>query len=237
MGKFYIGIPCTRLIKAGPISAILRWAQESKHEVCVDLDDQSASIAWARSTLVGRARDFAADWLIMVDSDIIPETPLNEIASYLAQAKSRGYGAVISPTLSIHGAVLTTPLGEKWKSVDDIPTTLFEIDGGAGGLMAISLDAMNKLKVLDWVDTPEGVSYPLYCAMSPNESEDYSLCRNVRASSGLRVGADPRIHVNHLKEYGVPSWRVSLKESLVKTPDGRYKAALESAPADLPFVR
>lgn len=207
--KVLIGIPMRRIDDVECIREIVRWASEDddRHYIrfCISTP---YGIDYARSQLIEAAMRWGADDLIMVDSDITPAVPFGPALSYAHQAFSRGYGMVISPTISSDAKLLVQPPEGHYTTPRDIHDGLSEIGWGGLGLAYFDGGILHQLAVLGYqlaVNGPEG-GEPLYCTYSGKEGEDMTLCRNVRDSTGRKVGVDTRIATDHWKLKRQRSW-------------------------------
>ncbi len=212
--KILIGTPIRRFDNIEPLRDLLRWAWPlaEKHEVRFFLDC-TYGVDVARSRILGEAKAWGAELVLMVDSDCVIRLAAREVLSVINQAWSRGFGLLISPTVSVGGKVLVwaPTYMQPYARVEDIPVgKAFEIAWGALGFAALKGDALSRLKVLKEQEfvNQDGVKEPLYCIYTTGgDGEDKSLCENFAASTGLKVGADTRLFVDHIKPTGFPSWR------------------------------
>src|SRR5208282_3653859 len=210
--KIAISTPIRRYDSTEEHKGLLQWSWgiEEKHTVRWDLDT-TYGVDCSRSRLLKRAMAWGPDVLLMIDSDVVPRLHWRETLSVISQAFSRGFGLVISPTISITGQILVwapkhqTPYGNPL----DIPVgNAFEIGWGGLGFAAFKGNVLSKLKVLKTQTFVNGPPEPLYCIYTSGGSgEDHSLCDNFRDSTGLKVGADTRLLTDHFKLFGRPSWR------------------------------
>lgn len=208
--KLYLGIPSTKFGLVETIDRILEWAQATTHDLHIKLQT-GYGVDRARSVLIDKAKSWGADLLLMIDSDIVPQTTIGECLSYVGQAFARGYGAILSPTLSSTRNIMAWRLGTPFESPRDVPTdSLFEVDWAAMGFCALKREAIDGLKVLGQQTFVNGPPQNLYCLYDREGGEDRSLLRNVRENAGFKIGCDPRIRVIHVKETGIPSWRPEL---------------------------
>ena len=186
------------------------WKSLRSHEVLTLGDFRSTSLSTSRSAAIATAKEIGADVLLQVDADNNALTPRNEVLSYLSQAFSRGYGAVISPALTKSGIVgVHPPEGGAYASLSEVPKNLFEISVGTGGFMAFSRACMEALEPIDWMEsnTKDGVKrFPNYCHWTETQSEDYSLLNHIRGTTKFKIGADTRMRTSHIKFFGIPSW-------------------------------
>jgi hypothetical protein len=212
--KILIGVPARRFDNLEQIRDLLRWAWGlEKHDVrffiecCYGVDA-------ARSRIIETAKMWGAELLLMVDSDCQIRLQPKDVLSVINQAWSRGFGMLISPTISVDGQIMVwapkhqTAFGHPL----DIPVgQAFEISWGALGFCAMKGDALVKLKALKTQNFLNGPPQPLYTLYNGGEGgqdgEDKVLCDNFRDSTGLKVGADTRLWVDHYKLFGRPSWR------------------------------
>lgn len=213
--KILIGWPIRRFDCVEQVRDTLHWAWglEGKHEIRYFMDC-TYGVDMARSRIIYEARKWGADLLIMVDSDAVPKTLARECLSFAAQAFSRGFCALVAPTVSSDDKIMLWAPADRppFQTLADIPRgQAFPIDWGALGLVFIRGEALAVLKPLaeqpflngptpDW-------TLPLYCLYTPKEGEDRSLCHNLAASTGRKVGADTRLVVEHFKLKGkTPPW-------------------------------
>ena len=209
--KVFICTPVRRFDHTEPHRDLLRWAwgTEEKHAVRWAMDT-TYGIDAARSRLIKEARDWGAELLIMVDSDVIPVVSWRDAFSVFSQAFSRGYAAVLSPTVSSTNEIIAwaAPGKPAFRSPTDIPPGLSEVSWGGLGFLGIDGDALSRLKVLKEQGSLQGARFPLYCLYTPGEDgEDRSLCENLRESTGKKIGVDTRLVTDHLKLSGRRSWQ------------------------------
>jgi hypothetical protein len=210
--KIMIGIPARRFDNLEQIADNLKWSwgMEEKHDLRWYID-RVYGVDAARSRIIEEAKRWGAELLLMIDTDIQVRLEWRQVLSVISQAFSRGYGLVISPTISVDGQIMVwaplhqTPFG----TPKDVPVgSAFEIAWGALGFAAFKGEALHKLKVLGNQTFVNGPPAPLYCLYTPGGSgEDHSLCDNFRENTGLKIAADTRLMVDHYKLLGRPSWR------------------------------
>ena len=217
--KVYIGTPIRRFDCVEPHRDVLKWARgmSAKHEVEYGLSC-TYGVDSARSQLIEDAKAWGAERMLMIDSDVVPRTPWAEVFSYASQAFSRGYAAVLSPTLSSSNQILVwAPEGDRpYGSPLDIPTNaIFPISWGGLGFVVIDGAVLPRLKVLREQRFVNGPPAKLYCVYeSGGDGEDLSLCRNIRQSTGLKIGGDCRIKTGHQKLSERPSWSEEVKDAV-----------------------
>jgi hypothetical protein len=226
--KVFIGIPSRRETNVEALRYIVRWPRDSKHQVTFEIEPVYGIDA-ARSILIERAKEWGAELFCMADTDAVPRLTFKDTISLVRQAFSRGYAMMMSPTARFDHVTRTSSpmvfsLGDKhafehpfskepfvkpipFSDYNKPPTDgPFEIDWGALGLAFIDGAALPKLAVLSEQHAINGPPVKLYCTYTPTVGEDASLCRNVRASTGKKVGSDARIRVDHLKMLPIPSY-------------------------------
>ena len=211
--KILVGSPMRRVEDVECHREVLRWVWEDdgKNYVrCMLATPQGADAA--RSQLIEEAKHWGAQVLIMVDSDITVGLPFAMALSFARQAFSRGYAMVISPTSSFNKKLLVWPKAgvfpnDTYPTPMDLPSGLSEIGWGGLGLAYFDGEYLSKLQP---VETKEDINtkrgYPMYCVQSPRMGEDCDLCRNVRESTGRKIGCDTRLATNHWKLDKRPSW-------------------------------
>lgn len=186
------------------------WKTLRKHEVLTLGDFRSTSLSTSRSAAITTAKEIGAETLIVCDADNNAIVPRDDVFSALAQAWARGYGCVISPAITKSGIVgVHPPDGGAYKSVNDVPTGLFEIGNGTGGFMAFGRSLLEALQPMDYMEanTKQGLKrFANYCHWTENQSEDYSLINHIRDTTKFKVGADTRLRTSHIKFFGIPSW-------------------------------
>lgn len=201
-----------------------------KHKVAFRANSTSGHLDMARTMLLRQGLAWRADYIAQKDADVVVENSFLETMSFLAQDFSQGAGLVFSPTTAMDWRAQFTPLPGHSQSEYDMRSP-FEAESGAGGFMVMTAEVVAKLKVLG-VDhysfgTESGHAEPigLLCvnrpAFAPGESsvsEDVSLMRNVRDSTGLKVVCDPRILTAHLP----PAYRPSARP-VEKIPPGAFE--------------
>lgn len=198
-----------------------------KHQVTVRANPTSGHLDMARTMLIRQGITWRANYIAQKDSDVVIETPFLEVMSYLAQDFSHGAGIVFSPTTSIDWKAQFHPLPGHPQS-DASNTAPFECDSGAGGFMVMTREVAERLTVLGtdrtYFGTADGlpedigllcINRPSTDPDTPSVSEDVSLMRNVRDSTGLKVVCDPRILTGHLQ----PIYRPSMRP-IAKLPPG-----------------
>jgi hypothetical protein len=206
--KVFVGCPMRRFDALECHRDLMRWL-DSKHETRVRLE-LTYGVDIARSNLITDAKEWGADILLMVDSDVIIETPIHETLSMVRQDFSRGYSMIISPSISSTRQIMVwAPEGEEgYDAPSDIPfDSPTPVDWAALGFCAIRGEDLGKLKALAFQNFVNAPPRPLYCTYSATEGEDRSLCRNLRASTGRLIGVDGRIWTSHMKLAAYKSWR------------------------------
>ena len=208
--KILLGVPSRRTDDVERIRDLMLWAWGlDKHEVRFLLDS-TYGVDVARSRIIEEAKRWGAGLLIMVDTDCAIRISPHSTLSILSQAWSRGFGMLVSPTVSSQGKIMVmapkhqTPFGKP----SDIPLDgAFEIAWGALGFAAIRGEAIEKLKPIGESKYLNADPSPLYCRYEVGgDGEDKSLCENL-ASTGYKVGADVRLYVDHYKYMPIPSYR------------------------------
>ncbi len=195
-----------------------------KHQFKARANPTSGHLDMARTVLLRQGLDWRADYIAQKDADVILEIPTGELMSYLAQDFGAGAGIVFSPTTSIDWKAQFHPFIGKSQAEESYDRP-FECDSGAGGFMVTTADVVRKLKTVGIGSYSYGnqsgrMEYTdLLCVNIPRNicskcgevtegvSEDCSLMRNVRESTGLKVVCDPRILTGHLQPIYRPSWR------------------------------
>ena len=130
--------------------------------------------------------------LIMVDSDVIPLISKDKVIEIAEEHFKNGYGMVIAPVIQSTGQLVVNPLP---KSKSDI---YWDIVSGSFSLVAISYEAMHKLKYIDIYDTHGNEPAKMYTIYTAKQSEDIYLC-NKLIENGDKIVCDSRIKVAHLQ--------------------------------------
>ena len=221
--RVFIGRPCQKYIESSVddflLDRILDPDTWGKHRFKARNNPTSGHLDMARSVLIRQGLDWHADYIGQMDADVVVETETPIWMSYVAQDFANGAGLVFSPTTSIDWKAQFHPMVGHSQS-EATQNAPFECDSGAGGFMVMTSEVARKLKVLGTGQYAYGGeenapgTEPLYCVNRPalptgeeGVSEDVSLMRNVRESTGLKVVCDPRILTGHLQPIYRPSWR------------------------------
>jgi hypothetical protein len=204
-----------RILWGGPVARNLRslWAirvveycrATKKHTVSLPLWNAHAGrIDIARSIIIETARQNPKfDWLLSFDTDVVihPSVPFDTLVEILESDLAEGFGAVGAFTLDVNrNPQIGAPL-ESWAQASRF-APMPDIWHFAGGFFALHRTALDALRPLLEIELPgpDGpTKNPLYCVMSERETEDSSLCANLR-NCGIRLAAEPRILAGHLKE-------------------------------------
>lgn len=214
--KLLVAVPAHRE-KADIFARQLDWFNEYDPHLwpkfCIDTTQGLDS---ARSSIIDKAKALGADRLVMMDGDVLPEVGLRTAVSVANEDLRRGYAAVLSPARSNTGELTLHPTDRPgFSSPFEVPADkLFEVGWGSLSFGVYDATVFSKLKALEEAEftTGKGVlKRPLYC-LGKGSGEDHSLCDNLRASTGLKIGSEPRLLIKHMKLIGQPSWRPELRD-------------------------
>lgn len=221
-----IGVGCPRLLYAEFVSEIIGWANSSRsHRVGIDWEQTPNRVDWSYSRIIETAKSVDCDWLVLNDADVLPELPIDPMNFFARQDLANGFDVVCSPLMNVEGSFALKPLSGV-KVDQEAP---FEVEFCTGGHWWISHAAFHKLKPVSQFRNVGGRTEPLYFRIPDDTSEDAEMCRMFR-QHGLRICADPRLIVWHLKSSKLPSLRKGMKL-------GKRKGASEDVSTERPVDR
>lgn len=212
--KVMVGVPSARLIYTDFAETLADWVWDvprSSFDVRTNWYVNANRVDLGRSRLIGFAKNWNPDWLIMLDTDMIPEISFLKAMNILDEDRTQGWDVILSPSMSVHGSIMVKPEDGSIPFLDGP----FGIEFGSGGFIAMSQRAIAAIQPIGRFATlaPDGVThYPAFCETSLAGSEDWSLCANLRRI-GIRVAADARLRTSHLKAIHLPSMREKTKRS------------------------
>lgn len=165
-----------------------------------------------RSMIIGRAKemlpptgefDSEGPWLVMVDTDVVPTIPLDTVLETAYDDLQHGFDVSCSPIPKYDEQshelrlLARVPQGAE---LPVAPSAPFEVAETSLGFAVLSARCVRQLRPLRRWTNFNQTTVDVFCEMGET-SEDYDLCRRVRALS-MRVCCDPRMEAFHIK--GVP---------------------------------
>jgi len=170
--------------------------------------NRSSLITSARSLMSNDVNtDPAEPWLMMVDTDVLPITSMDDALRLAVADQQLGFDLICSPLTKLGEAdgkerLLAVALGAV------VPTRSlaapFEVEASSLGFSLFSPRLLKRLAPIGWWRTFDGRRIELFCEMN-SSSEDFDLCMRIRRI-GFRVGCDPRIEAFHVKDVRLGPW-------------------------------
>ena len=181
-------VPSGWLVKADPLFRIFQFVNSAvKHDVYFYMAI-SNRVDLNRSTCVDVAKS-RNEALIMVDSDVIPLQPFDEVMDYLKE--DEGDADVVVGVIASSLGVLVNPY---------VPgAEKFPVEYGSLGFVYLPRKTLKKLPLLGWYKYSESLQYPLYFRYTLESSEDSDFIIRVRGQ-GMKVIADTRVRLVHVKD-------------------------------------
>ena len=206
--RAFVACPSGRYAFADWLPLVLEWMRGEDAGIRVRTSNR---VDYGRSLLIAEALRLSPEWTIMIDSDVLPITSMREVLELARENLSAGYGVSVSPLRSIAGTVLARPVIR----IGDTPPPTdrpWDVYAASAGFVVVSLDALLRLSVLGtFTNDAANVEHPAYCHHTLDETEDSVLFRNF-SRGGVRICADPRMEVLHLKPAGIPSYGAEGKD-------------------------
>jgi len=197
-----------------------------------DLVQKSYSISnrvdWNRTNIMFLGKKLKTN-VIMIDSDVIPETPYKEVKKYLFEDFNKGYDVVFAPMLTHDGNPQFNPMNAKAyeeKGIFPIYTSGFGFVAFSRRLVEVlqpiryidiitemllqsgikQEEIKNIIKKLSYEELDKPINYqtyektlPMYFTYTTSRSEDIEFCERM-LRQGIKMGVDTRIKVKHMTE-------------------------------------
>ena len=195
-----IGVPCYHDVAPDLLEDWMRWAYAcgrrlTQFDFFIGIKVKTEQFR-ARNAIVAAAQQANADWLLMIDDDMI----INPEATFGVSDRYQFLETLIAHDKDLCGvryyqrggdcaAVLMAKTGEKgyrFLRDDEIAGGLQRVDVAGGGCLLI------KMRVFDRLTIP-------YFAPEHDFGTDIQLCRQA-AAAGFEVWADTSIELGHLKQ-------------------------------------
>ena len=191
MARFTVCVPAGWLVKSDPISRIFSFVQSAvKHRVYFHMA-VSNRVDLNRSICVKTALD-RDEHLIMIDSDVVPLQPFDEVAQYLREDE-KGADVVIGIIASSLGVLVRPFVKESVK---------FYPEFASMGFVYIPLKTLRRLEIVDWYRIRPDAQFPMYFRYTSNMSEDGEFFDRI-TKKGWKVLADKRIKLVHVKDANI----------------------------------
>ena len=187
MGRFTVCVPAGWLVKSDPVFRIFSFVQSAvKHSVYFHMAI-SNRVDLNRSLCVKTALDRSEN-LIMVDSDVVPLQPFDEVVQYMKEDEKKA--DVVVGVIASSLGVLVRPFvkGEE----------KFYVESASMGFVYIPLKRLRELEIVDWYKVRPDVQFPMYFRYTSNMSEDGEFFERV-TKKGWKVMADTRVKLVHVK--------------------------------------
>jgi len=196
--KVFIGIPCFGTVAPEILEDWMRWTYHlgrrlTNYDFFLGIKTKSEQFR-ARNSIVTAARQIGADYLLMLDDDMIIDIDKNigESSSYSFIDKLINHGKDICGALYYHRGGECRPIAmmeygtaHRFLRDDEITHSLQEVDVAGGGCLMIDM------KVFDGLKEP-------YFAPEFEYGTDIQLCKKAK-EAGFSVFIDSSIEFGHLK--------------------------------------
>ncbi|AZI75788.1 hypothetical protein SBFV2_gp21 [Sulfolobales Beppu filamentous virus 2] len=191
MAKFTVCVPSGWLIKADPIFRIFSFVQSAvKHRVYFYMA-VSNRVDLNRSICVKTALDRSEN-LIMIDSDVVPLQPFDEVAQILREDEKDA--DIVIGVIATRLGILARPFVKEGDR--------FYPEFASMGFVYMPLRTLKKLEIVDWYRIRPDAQFPMYFRYTSNMSEDGEFFERMR-KKGMKVLADKRIKLVHVKDAGI----------------------------------
>ena len=188
--KVCIGIPSGKYNPTSDFfNHLLHWvpADFSPHNIFVTISNR---VDLNRSVLIERAKIEGCDVLLMMDSDIFPQTNFHEVLKMYDEDKKMYQCDVVIGELHQIG----WNLNPMYSEITKLDSSRSYVYGGSAGFVLIDRKVLQNLKPIDYFDEMT----PLYAVNGVNATEDYVMFTNMR-KQGFRVCVDKRFKLKHKK--------------------------------------
>lgn len=194
-----IGVPCYREVAPEILEDWMRFAyycgrRMPDYDFFLAIKTKSEQFR-ARNAIVQAAQQVNADWLLMLDDDMVisPDAPFGVSEAYGFLEKMLGHGKDVCGALYYQrgghcSAVLMTKSGDRgyrFLRDDELVGGLQRVDVAGGGCLLVNM------RVFDKIPQP-------YFAPEHEFGTDIQLCRKA-TEAGFEVWADTSIELGHLK--------------------------------------
>jgi hypothetical protein len=182
-GRIFIALPAMESVHPRLLNRLYQTAALTHPAPVLKLSYRLSPVNVARNFLLQQFIATHCEWLVMIDSDVVP--PENFLATLVGEAHEKGYPFTCgyyamqlpnaNPRLSIGHRLGNTPLGLMYQWCSVVPPGWFEVDACGFGLVAIHRYLLEDLPAnpfVDWVH-PDPTKLD-YC-----RTEDVEFCELV----------------------------------------------------------